>query len=90
MIRVRYMVLCYTRQNQCDYIHRTACTLLLLLLYDQPENPIMKNRCVWTHDDGNCSGGGGGGDEDDDTQSRIVFLPPRKTQTPSQLFLFQL
>lgn len=50
----------------------------------------MKNRCVWTHDDGNCSGGGGGGDEDDDTQSRIVFLPPQKTQTPSQLFLFQL
>lgn len=40
------------------------------MLDNQPENPIMKNRCVCRRTTINGSGGGGGGE---DTQSRTVF-----------------
>lgn len=53
----------YTQNSM--YIEMFVLLLLLLILDNQLENPIMKNRCVSTHDNGINDGGC---DEDDDIQ----------------------
>lgn len=77
---VRYMAFTLAVCD-CDKINAIMYTrsrehVYLLMLDNQPENPIMKNGCECRRTTINGSGSGGG--EDVDTQSRTVFLPPSK------------
>lgn len=101
---VRYMAFTLAVCD-CDKINAIMYTasrehVYLLMLDNQPENPIMKNGCECRRTTINGSGSGSGGGEDDDTQSRTVFLyhPPNKTRenniklklffTPSQNYIY--